>query len=399
MCLRDDVSSECGHDAKIGMVQAAFAREPALKLYFSPWSPPAWMKTSGNLVGGRFKGIGTSDRRYVDAWARSYVTFLDLWRAQNVSFWGFTILNEPGSDQFVSWNSMAMSGADEKELVATIGPVVKAKYPQIKLMVHDDQVYALKSRLEQSGAGVLDSEYVDGIAFHWYGTQAGSYENGSVIEIASLTVPVGGGVEVREIYEGHIRNNNKFMLATEACNGYLVALLHTLLDVDSESNNRGVRPGDWYRGYRYSKDILFQIGNGASGWVDWNLLLDSSGGPNWAGNNVDAPVLVGYGNRSLWVSPMFFHLAHWAKYVTPGSIALAVDSSQSSSLQIAAFLRPDNKLAVVCLADELDGHGDPPPNQSLILTIRTPYGVVTRQVDIVSRSISTFIFELDSSMV
>jgi glucosylceramidase len=398
MCLRDDKSSECGHDAKIGMVQAAFAAEPTLKLYFSPWSPPAWMKASGNLVGGKLKGIGTSDHRYVDAWARSYVKFLDLWAAQNVSFWGFTILNEPGSDQFVSWNSMALSGADEKELVAAIGPAVKAKYPEIKLMVHDDQVYALKSRLEESGAGLLDSEYVDGIAFHWYGTQAGSYENGTAIEVASLQVPVGGGLEVRAIYEAHIRNASKgpkFMLATEACNGYLVAVLHTLLDVNSESNNRGVRPGDWYRGFRYSKDIFFQLSNGASGWVDWNLLLDSNGGPNWAGNNVDAPVIVGYGNTSLWISPMYFHLAHWAKYVTPGSISLAVDASQSASLQVGAFLRPDGRIAVVCLADELDGHGDPPPNQSLILTIRTSSGQLTRQVDIVSRSISTFVFEVD----
>ena len=48
-----------------------------------------------------------------------------------------------------------------------MGPLLKRKYPDIKLMVHDDQVYSLKSRLEQSGAGVLDSEFVDGIAFHW----------------------------------------------------------------------------------------------------------------------------------------------------------------------------------------------------------------------------------------
>ena len=30
----------------------------------------------------------------------------------------------------------------------------------------------------------------------------------------------------------------------------------------------------------------------SSGWVDWNLVLDINGGPNWAENYVDAPVIV-----------------------------------------------------------------------------------------------------------
>ena len=59
-----------------------------------------------------------------------------------------------------------------------------------------------------------------------------------------------------------------FLLATEACNGFLVSPLHALLDAKSESNNRGVRPGDWHRGYRYSRDVYYQLANGASGWVD-----------------------------------------------------------------------------------------------------------------------------------
>ena len=174
MCLRDDRpgwnrKTDCGKDAKVLEVQAALALEPRLRLFLSPWSPPTWMKTSGEFSGGHLKGLGPSsaDKRYVEAWARSYVKFVDLWQERNVTFWGLTVLNEPGGDQFISWNSMGLSGADEKELVEVLGPLIKAKHPSIKLMIHDDQVYALKSRLEGSGAGILDSPHVDGIAFHW----------------------------------------------------------------------------------------------------------------------------------------------------------------------------------------------------------------------------------------
>lgn len=276
----------------------------------------------------------------------------------------------------------------------SLGPRLKARFPGIKLMVHDDQVYSLRSRLEESGAGLLGSDFVDGVAYHWYGTVAGSFENSSAVGVAGLQLPFGGGKEVREIYEAHIRGTGRFMLATEASNGFVVSALHTLLDHKSESNNRGVRPGDWHRGFRYSKDIFFQLSNGASGWVDWNLLLDSSGGPNWARNNIDAPVLVGTDNKSLWVSPMYFAVAHWSKFVPPGSIALTVHSGGSSDqLQVAAFLRPDQKVAVVVVADELDGHGDPPPNQMLNVTIAMPtQRRATHQVRVVSGSIATAIF-------
>ena len=337
----------------------------------------------------------------MQAWAKSYVKFLDLWAAQNVTFWGFTIQNEPGSVSLpgVSWNAMTVSGAGERELVAAIGPLVKAKYPHIKMMVHDDQVYALKSRLEVSGNGILDSPFVDGIAYHWYGTNGAVEENTTAYHIASVTIPIGGGVEVREVYETHIRPRakaeGKFMLATEACNGFLVNILHALLDGSSESNNRGVRPGDWYRGYRYSKDIYYQLSNGASGWVDWNLLLDSSGGPNWAGNNVDAPVLVSTDNSSLWVNPMYFHLAHWAKYVTPGSVALAVAPVEGGAgMRVAAFRRPDTRVVLVVLSDQLDGHGDPPANQQLTINIDLGAGKqVQQKVHIASGSITTVVVD------
>ena len=45
-----------GTDAKIALVQRALALESGLQLYFSPWSPPAWMKTTNKIKGGELKG-------------------------------------------------------------------------------------------------------------------------------------------------------------------------------------------------------------------------------------------------------------------------------------------------------------------------------------------------------
>ncbi|GIR81544.1 MAG: hypothetical protein CM15mP83_2700 [Flavobacteriaceae bacterium] len=35
---------------------------------------------------------------------------------------------------------------------------------------------------------------------------------------------------------------------------------------------------------RYARDIIGCLNNWVDGWVDWNMVLDTKGGPNWANN-------------------------------------------------------------------------------------------------------------------
>merc|ERR1711904_275038 len=96
----------------------------------------------------------------------------------------------------------------------------------------------------------------------------------------------------------------------------------------------GPRHGDWGYGYAYSHDILWQLKNSASGWTDWNLMLDQHGGPNLAGNFVDSPVFKNQGDTSkFYQNPSFFHLAHFSKYIPAGSkrINFSLDCGASHS--------------------------------------------------------------------
>lgn len=124
------------------------------------------------------------------------------------------------------------------------------------------------------------------------------------------------------------------------------------------------------------------------------MLLRSDGGPNWAGNNVDAPVLVSPDASALWVSPMYFHLAHWSKYIPSGSRVLSVDTSSSDVKEVAAFLRPDKRIVVVALCDQLDGHGNPPASHALHVTV----GALEVQLDLLSSSIITAIFDAPTEL-
>ena len=112
--------------------------------------------------------------------------------------------------------------------------------------------------------------------------------------------------------------------------------------------------GSWHRGEVYAYDIINDLNAGVSGWTDWNLVLDLQGGPNWAHNFVDSPILVDPQNKVYYQQPMFFFLGHFSKFLIPQSQRLQVTSSNFKlpfgfGLHITAFLRPDNFLVITLL--------------------------------------------------
>lgn len=69
--------------------------------------------------------------------------------------------------------------------------------------------------------------------------------------------------------------------------------------------------GDWSRAEAYATDIMENLLNGVGGWIDWNLALDTKGGPNWASNFVDSPIIVNAKADEFYKQPMFYALGHF----------------------------------------------------------------------------------------
>ena len=88
------------------------------------------------------------------------------------------------------------------------------------------------------------------------------------------------------------------------------------------------------------------VRNGATSWIDWNLALDMSGGPNWAGNHRNAAILIDSENDAFYKAPSFYHLLHFSRFLLPGSKVLESDSKS------AVFaVRPDGFKVGVILND------------------------------------------------
>ncbi|KAF8375048.1 hypothetical protein PRIPAC_81477 [Pristionchus pacificus] len=283
-------------DYKIPFIQQAIELQnnTTLRLFASPWSSPGWMKTNGKMQGGG-ELRGNADGPYYVAWATYFVKFFEAYLEQGISFWGVTPQNEPttGSDPNYSWQTLFFDAQTESNFVKNhLGPALRSSNASKDIVIIglDDQRFMLPGWADVMFEDAEVSSYVGGIGVHWYEDE--------IYPISALS-------------HTHERHPDKFILATEASNGWL------------KVQGKGVRLGYFFRAERYANSIITDLNNWVAGWVDWNMALDMEGGFTWAENYVDAPIVVD--GEEFYKQPMYYGLAHFSKFLKPGSHRVKAD--------------------------------------------------------------------------
>lgn len=100
---------------------------------------------------------------------------------------------------------------------------------------------------------------------------------------------------------------------------------------------------------RFVSSLFQDLNHWVTGWTDWNLALDEKGGPNWAGNFVDSPIIVNSSANEFYKQPMYYAMGHFSKYIPEDSIRIGIQIIDQTKLFGTAFLRPDGKRVVVLL--------------------------------------------------
>jgi len=87
-----------------------------------------------------------------------------------------------------------------------------------------------------------------------------------------------------------------------------------------------------------------------TGWTDWNLALDTQGGPNWINNFVDAPIIINTTSFEYYKQPLFYALGHFSKFLSPDSVRVkSTAKSKLDKFETTTFVRPDNSTVVIAL--------------------------------------------------
>ena len=300
------------HDKKYRIPMIKKATEIAggkINMYVSPWSPPAFMKDTNDMLKG-----GKLLPKFYQSWANYFVKFIKNYEKEGVPVWGLTVQNEPMATQ--KWESCIFSAEEERDFLKNyLGPTLKnSGLGDKKITVWDHN----RDLLSQRASTILDdaeaNKYVWGIGFHWYESWSGGepmFEN------------VG---KVHEMYP------NKNLLFTEGC-------------VEKfNANNYQL----WKNGERYGRSMINDFNNGTVGWTDWNILLDENGGPNHVGNFCFAPIHADLKSGDLIYTPSYYFIGHFSKFI--GKEAKRISSIASrSQLLTTSFLNKDGKVVTIVM--------------------------------------------------
>jgi glucosylceramidase len=284
----------------IPMIKDAMAVKGAqFKLLASPWSPPGWMKTNGEMNHG-----GQLKPEYRDTWALYFAKYIKAYQKEGIDIWGVSVQNEPAAVQ--TWDSCIWSAQEEGQFVRDhLGPTLqKQGLEAVKILVWDHNKDIIVERVTPILSDPETAKYVWGVGFHWY-----------------------SGDQFENLDKVHQAFPDKKLLFTEGC------------------QEGGVHPGSWALGERYAHDIIGDLNNWTVGWIDWNMVLDERGGPNHVGNFCDAPIIADAKENKLMYQSSYYYLGHFSKFIRPGAVRIGC-TVKNSSLEVTAFKNTDGSIVI-----------------------------------------------------
>ena len=258
----DDFSVACDEKQILPLLRLAKQRYPQLRLLASPWSPPAWMKTTGEMCrGGRLRP------ECYDSYAEYLVRFLKAYEQAGVPIEYLTVQNEPEAVQ--TWESCLYTAEQEQQFIREhLMPALRRNGIICKLLVWDHNKEKAFTRAHEIFSDASVRDMVAGIAFHWY--------SGDHFENIALC---------RRMYP------EKELVFTEGCVELTVSnTVMAMRATQGEGESTAVH-GEWRYGECYGHDIIGNLNAGMNWSLDWNLLLDEKGGPNHVGNYCSAPLI------------------------------------------------------------------------------------------------------------
>jgi glucosylceramidase len=319
------------------MIRQAQAVEDAdFKILSSAWTPPPWMKTNNTWNGGELKP------EYYTTFADYIVKYIQTYAGLNIPVWGITPINEPLGNSS-NWESCHFTPETMRTFIADhLGPAIEKAGLDTSIWIFDqNRDEELIEWTETILGDPKAAAYVEGTAVHWY----------------QSTVDIGG----ENLDHLHSKFPDKKILHSEGC-------------VDALGDDEPIgswleddwywRPEatDWgkfwalpekkkdhppYRAfYRYARDLIGGLNHNMVAWIDWNMILNTRGGPNHARNFCLAPVLVDSGTDSIYYTPLFYAIAHVSKFVRPGAVRIGLDG-HDDNFMATAFKNPDDSIAVV----------------------------------------------------
>lgn len=293
----------------IPYVKEALSRQPELRLFASPWSPPPWMKSPQAYNYGTLRW----EPRVLDAYARYFSRYVREMRTQGIPIAQVHVQNEPVADQ--KFPSCLWTGAQLRDFIRDwLGPRMAAECPQTEVwlgtinapfhnyVLEGLSVDGMTQGYDQYAGLVLADQgarrFVTGVGYQWGGKNA--------IE------------RTRESWPG-------------------VRLMQT-------ENECGDGKNTWeYARYVFNL-VRHYTKHGAEAYAYWNMVLPEGGLSTW-GWKQNTLVSVHLETGDFTLNPEFWVFRHLSAFVQPGAIRQAVSGPWAANALV--FANEDGSVVVV----------------------------------------------------
>lgn len=288
----------------------------ALILMCSPWSPPAFMKDNHDVNHG-----GHLLKEYYSAYAKYVTKYILGMKEQGIEISMVSIQNE--SEAVQTWASCIFDADEEAEFAVDYlhKELLDAGLENVKIIIWDHNKDNIYRRAKETLAYKNADNIIWGVAYHWYVTDKSE----------NLTM-------VHEAFP------DKHLIFTEGC-------VEVVNVSGATSSKEGI--GAWSHGETYGRNIINDFNNYCEGWIDWNLVLNEIGGPNYVGNYCEAPIIIDRAENKILYNMSYYYIGHFSKYIHPGAKRILCRTEALQDIYAVAYKNPDGRIVLV-IQNELD---------------------------------------------
>lgn len=334
-------------DDLIPMIKDAMSiSKEGFKIIASPWTAPPWMKDNKDWKGGALLP------EYYDSWALFFSKYIKAYQEQGIPIWGITVENEPlGNGN--NWESMHFTPEQMNDFVIHhLHPQLKKDGHEVKILGYDqNRGKEMKEWVDMLYKDERSSAHFDGVAVHWYASTFDFFPE--ALQLALAAAPEKHLIQTEGCIDAEVPvwQDDQWYWSEEATDwGYDWA----------PEEDKYLHP-KYVPVHRYARDMIGCFNNWVDGWIDWNIVLDTKGGPNWAKNWCIAPVIVDPANDEVYFTPIYYVMAHFSKYIRPGAVIIGHEKSDDDLMTVAAQ-NTDGSFVVIVFNE-----GSVPKNYSLTI--------------------------------
>lgn len=254
----------------IPYIKEALERQPDLKLWASPWSPPWWMKEEETKAGGHIEYTEEN----MAAYAQYFKKFIEAYADEGIEITMVSPQNEPTMN--TNYSSCLWTGDQLRDFIRDhLGPVMEEMGIQIYLGTFTDSQDSL---MDPTLADPDARKYISGITFQWW-----SYN------------------KARSLYK----------------TGFDLGMMQSETMCGNGWN-------DWDYAENQFDVFWMYLENGISAYNLWNMVLDwdgvHAGGANTSGGWFqNAPITVNESTKEYCLNPQYYLVKHFSNFVKSGA--------------------------------------------------------------------------------